>query len=131
MIAMGVVRASGGNLLMAIFVVLIVSSTFSIVVGNIPATITLIPAIGTFIEHSGLGTGYVVNPLWWALSLAVCFGSNGTLISGPANLMVANISERMGHPISFKDFTEISLPITIFTILLSFVLLWFFFIVLR
>ncbi len=131
LIAVGVARASGGNLLMALFVVLIVSGTFSIVVGNIPATITLIPAIGAFIEHSGLGTGYVVNPMWWALSLAVCFGSNGTLISGPANLMVANISERMGHPISFKDFTEISLPITIFSILLSFVLLWVFFIVLR
>ncbi|MFP4051567.1 MAG: ArsB/NhaD family transporter [Thermoplasmata archaeon] len=130
LIAFGVARASGGNLLMALFVVLIVSSTFSIVVGNIPATITLIPAIGTFIEHSGLGTGYVVNPIWWALSLAVCFGSNGTLISGPANLMVANISERMGHPISFKDFTEISLPITIFSLLLSFFLLWLFFIVL-
>ncbi len=131
LLAVGVETISGGNLTVAIFVVLIVSGAFSIVVGNIPATITLIPAIGTFIESSGLGTGYVVNPLWWALSLAVCLGSNGTLISGPANLMVANLSERMGHPISFNDFTKIGLPITIFTIFLSFVLLWVFFIVLR
>ncbi|MEF8873391.1 MAG: ArsB/NhaD family transporter [Candidatus Thermoplasmatota archaeon] len=130
LLATGVARASGGNLLMALFMVMVVSGTFSIVVGNIPATITLIPAIGTFIELSGLGTGYVVNPMWWALSVAVCFGSNGTLISGPANLMLANISERMGHPISFKDFTKISLPITIFSLVLSFILLWFFFIVL-
>jgi len=130
MIAIGVAEVSGGNLLMALFVVLVVSGTFSIIVGNIPATITLIPAIGTFIETSGLGTGYVVNPMWWALSLAVCLGSNGTLISGPANLMTANISERMGYPISFKDFTKIGLPITIFSIGLSFVLLWVFFIVL-
>lgn len=130
LIARGVARASGGSLLMALFLVMLVSGTFSIVVGNIPATITLIPAIGTFIELSGLGTGYVVNPMWWALSLAVCFGSNGTLISGPANLMVANISERMGYPISFKDFTKISLPVTIFSLVLSFILLWFFFLVL-
>lgn len=130
LIADGVTIASKGNLLMAIFIVLVVSGTFSIIVGNIPATITLIPAIGAFIEQSGVGAGYAVNPLWWALSLAVCFGSNGTLISGPANLMVANLSERMGYPISFKDFTKISLPITIFTLLLSFFLLWLFFIVL-
>ncbi|MBS3789775.1 MAG: ArsB/NhaD family transporter [Candidatus Thermoplasmatota archaeon] len=130
LIAIGVARASGGSLLKALFMVMIVSGTFSIVVGNIPATITLIPAIGTFIELSGLGTGYAVNPMWWALSLAVCLGSNGTLISGPANLMVANISEGMGYKISFRDFTKISLPVTIFSLVLSFLLLWFFFIVL-
>ncbi|MFW6048205.1 MAG: SLC13 family permease [Candidatus Natronoplasma sp.] len=130
LIAEGVASASGNSLLMALFMVMLVGGVFSIVVGNIPATITLIPAIGTFIEMSGLGTGYAVNPMWWALSLAVCLGSNGTLISGPANLMVANVSESMGHTISFKDFTEISLPVTIFSMVLSFVLLWFFFIVL-
>ncbi|MEF8832466.1 MAG: ArsB/NhaD family transporter [Candidatus Thermoplasmatota archaeon] len=130
LIAQGVASASSGSLLMALFMVMLVSGTFSIVVGNIPATITLIPAIGTFIELSGLGTGYVVNPMWWALSLAVCLGSNGTLISGPANLMLSNLSESKGYPISFKEFTKISLPITIFSLVLSFILLWFFFIVL-
>ncbi|MFP3872508.1 MAG: SLC13 family permease [Candidatus Natronoplasma sp.] len=129
-IARGVASASGGNLTMALFMVMLVSGIFSIVVGNIPAAITLIPAIGTFIELSGLGRGYVVNPMWWALSLGVCLGSNGTLISGPANLMIANISEGKGYPISFRDFTKISLPVTIFSLVLSFVLLWFFYVVL-
>ncbi len=130
-IAMEIDQASGNSLLLAIFIVLMVSGGFAMVVGNIPAAITLIPAVNLFIQHSGLGAGHPINPLWWALSLGACFGGNGTLISAPANLIVSNISEKMGYPLSFKKFTKTSLPITVFSLLLSFLLLWVFFIVIR
>jgi Na+/H+ antiporter NhaD/arsenite permease-like protein len=40
-------------------------------------------------------------PLWWALSLGACLGGNGTLIGASANLVVAGMAERAGHPIRF------------------------------
>lgn len=130
LIAMEINYASGNSLVLALFIVIMVSGLFAMVVGNIPAAITLIPAVSLFIEQSGLGTGYPINPIWWALSLGACFGGNGTLISAPANLIVSNISGKMGHPISFRNFTKFSLPITIFSLFFSFFLLYLFFIVL-
>ncbi len=121
---------SGGSLVLAIFIVIMVSGAFAMAVGNIPAAIILIPTVDIFIKTSSIGAGYTINPLWWALSLGTCFGGNGTLISAPANLIVSNIAEKMGYPLSFKRFTKISLPITVFVLFLSFGLLWLFYIVL-
>lgn len=121
--------ASNNNIVMALFVVIMVSGFFAMIVGNIPAAITLIPAVALFIENSGIGASYPINPLWWALSLGACFGGNGTLISAPANLIVSSFAEKKGYYISFKDFTLLGLPLTIFALLFSFFLLWIFFVV--
>ncbi len=129
-IAMEIEMLSGGSLLIALFLVLMISGAFAIVVGNIPAAIILVSVVSVFTTHTQIGAGYPINPLWWALSMGACFGGNGTLISAPANLIVSNISGKMGHPITFRKFTKYSLPLTALTLFLSFVLLWFFFIVL-
>ncbi len=128
--ALGMESVTGNNLALGLFLIIMISGTLAMVVGNIPAAVMMIPAVGTLIEFSGLGMGYPVNPLWWALALGTCLGGNGTLISAPANLIAANISERMGHHISFREYTRIALPITLLTLLLSFTLLYVFYIVL-
>ncbi len=128
--AEGILTMSNGNLTLSIFIVLMASGLFAMMVGNVPAVITLIPAVNIIILESGLGTAYAVNPLWWALALGVGLGGNGTLFSSPANLIVSNISEKMGYPLSFKKYTKIGLPITIFTLLLSFLLLYVFYMIL-
>ncbi len=122
--------ASGNNLFLGLFIVVMVSGAFAIVIGNIPAAIMLIPAVASFIDISGLGIGYPVNPLWWGLALGTCLGGNGALTSSPANLIAANISERMGYPISFREYIRLALPITILSLFLSFFLLYGFYVVL-
>ncbi len=129
-IAEQILAVSSGNLELTIFIVLMVSGLFAIVVGNIPAVITLIPAVNIVIVESGVGVGYPINPIWWALALGVGLGGNGTLFSSPANLIVSNISEKMGYPISFRKYTKLGLPITIFTLFLSFLLLYGFYVIL-
>lgn len=129
-IAEQILAVSSGNLALTIFIVLMVSGLFAIVVGNIPAVITLIPAVNIVIVESGVGVGYPINPIWWALALGVGLGGNGTLFSSPANLIVSNISEKMGYPISFRKYTKLGLPITIFTLFLSFLLLYGFYVIL-
>lgn len=120
---------SGNSPVIALFIVLTVAGIFSMAVGNIPAAITLIPAVNIFIIETQFFNGFAINPIWWALALGTCFGGNGTLISAPSNLIIANISDKMGYPITFKEFTKTALPITVFSLLFSFILLWFFFVV--
>ncbi len=127
LIAVQIETLSGGHLIVALFLVLMISGAFAMAVGNIPAAITLVSVVSVFINHTSIGAQYPINPLWWAMSLGACFGGNGTLISAPANIIVSNISSKMGYPLSFKKFTKISLPITVFALFLSFGLLWFFF----
>ncbi len=130
LIAVGIESLSKDSLPLALFLIIFISGGFAMAVGNIPAAITLVSVVSVFIHHTEMGISYPINPLWWALSLGACFGGNGTLISAPANLIVSNLSGKMGHPISFRKFTKYSLPITVFSLFLSFFLLWFFFIVL-
>lgn len=130
LIALEIQKISGHSLVLSLFLILMISGAFAIAMGNIPAAIIMIPVVAIFINSTGLGTNYLINPLWWALSLGACFGGNGTLISAPANLVVSNISEKMGVPISFWDYAKTALPITILSLILSFVFLWLFYIVL-
>ncbi|MFO8109349.1 MAG: ArsB/NhaD family transporter [Thermoplasmata archaeon] len=130
LIANRMVSVSENSLVFSLFMVIMIGGGLAIAVGNIPASVMLIPAVASFIEISGLGAGYPVNPLWWALALGTCFGGNGTLISAPTNLIAVNMSEKMGYPISFRNYARIGLPITLFILLLSFFLLYGFYVVL-
>ncbi|MBS3817099.1 MAG: ArsB/NhaD family transporter [Candidatus Thermoplasmatota archaeon] len=129
-IAIEIEALSGGSLVIALFLVLMISGGFAMAVGNIPAAIILVSVVSVFTSNTTIGAGYPINPLWWALSLGACFGGNGTLISAPGNIIVSNISSKMGYPLSFRKFTKYSLPITIFSLFLSFALLWLFYVVL-
>ncbi len=68
-----------------------------------------------------------ILPLWWALSLGACLGGNFTLIGASANVVVAGIAGRDGHPISFARFLKYGVPVTFVSILISHIYLWFLF----
>jgi len=127
-IGSGMTTAASGSSILALFIILMSSGLFTMVVGNIPAVITLIPAIQVFISQTQMFTGYPINPIWWALALGVGLGANGTLVGSHANLVVSRISMKMGHPLSFKEYTKIGFPIAVLSLLLSFLLLIIFFV---
>jgi Na+/H+ antiporter NhaD/arsenite permease-like protein len=62
-------------------------------------------------------------PLWWALSFGACLGGNGTLIGASANLTVAGIAERAGHPVKFVPYTKVAFPIMLIGIVVSMIYL--------
>ena len=64
------------------------------------------------------------DALWWALAMGADFGGNATIIGASANVILANLAEREGHPIGFVTFLKYGLPVTLGTILLSTVYLW-------
>jgi Na+/H+ antiporter NhaD/arsenite permease-like protein len=77
----------------------------------------MIPLLKTMEES--LGGREVMMPVWWALSIGSCFGGNGSLIAASANVIVAGIAAREGHPLNFLKFLVWSLPIMFLTIIVS------------
>ena len=75
------------------------SGIASAIVDNIPYTATMIRVV------QGIGAaGVEIQPLWWALALGACLGGNFTVVGASANVVVANLASKAGHPISFRTF---------------------------
>lgn len=104
----------GNNQVFAIILILWASAIISAFLDNIPFVATLIPML-LAMEHGGMD----VTPLWWALSLGVCLGGNGSLIGASANVVLAGVSAKNGYPITFMSYLKTGFPIMILTIVIS------------
>ena len=109
-----VIELTGGNLAVTAQAILWVSAVASAIVDNIPFVATMIPLIKSMAPVFG-GQEQLL-PQWWALALGACLGGNGSLIGASANLIVAGISERAGHPIRFLAFTLLAFPLMLMSI---------------
>jgi len=78
------------DLLTATLVLLWVAAILSALIDNIPFTAAMIPIL-LGMEAQGIE----VTPLWWALSVGVGMGGNGTHIGSTANVYIVTISERL------------------------------------
>ena len=116
------VELTDGSVKKSVYVILGISALFSAMVDNIPFVATMIPTLKVMEES--LGGREVMMPVWWALSLGACLGGNGTLIGASANVIVAGIAAREGHPISFLRFLIWSLPIMVVSVLLAGIFLY-------
>lgn len=107
-----------GDLTLTSMLILWMSSIASGIVDNIPYTATMIPIVKT------LGSTLPIEPLWWSLALGACLGGNATLVGASANIVVANLAERSGYPISFYTFLRYGIVTTIFSLILASVYVW-------
>lgn len=117
-IAQAALRLTGGNLTLTSMLLLWLSAVASGIVDNIPYTATMIPLVET------LGQTIPVGPLWWSLALGACLGGNATLVGASANVVVASLAERSGHPISFKLFLGYGLVTTVMSLILATGYVW-------
>lgn len=110
---------TGGSAEVATIGLLWLSGVASAIIDNIPYTATMIPVV------QQLGTdGLPIEPLWWALALGACLGGNATIIGASANVVVANMAARAGHPISFGLFLRYGSIVVLESLLLSSAYLW-------
>lgn len=116
------VALTGGDLTLTAIVILWASAILSAVVDNIPFVATMIPLIKSMAPTFGGPEG--LTPLWWALSLGACLGGNGTLVGASANLTVAGLAERAGHPIRFVPFMKVAFGLMLLSIAVANVYLW-------
>ncbi|CAG1064900.1 putative transporter [uncultured bacterium] len=113
---------TGGDMKVAGMTILWVSAIASAFIDNIPFVATMIPLLKGMAP--GLGGPDAILPLWWALSLGACLGGNGTLIGASANVVVAGMAAKNGHPISFMKFTYVAFPLMLISIVISTVYMW-------
>lgn len=117
-VAEAALRLTGGSLPLTSMLLLWLSAFASGIVDNIPYTATLIPVV------ENLGQSMPIMPLWWSLALGACLGGNTTLVGAAANVVVANVAEKSGHPISFKHFLGYGLVTTVMSLLLATGYMW-------
>lgn len=121
------IEVTGGDITLTSLVILWGAGFASAFVDNIPLVATIIPMV----QDMGVQLALPQNEMatvWWSLALGACLGGNGTLIASSANLIVASIAIREEAPISFVDFLKVSIPVTLISLLIASVYIYFVFI---
>ena len=113
------VDAAGGDLGLASLGLLWFSAIASAIIDNIPYTATAIPVVERLVD-SGLESA----PLWWSLALGACLGGNLTIVGASANVVVANLASRAGHPIRFVEFLRLGAGVVLMSLAVSTVYVW-------
>jgi Na+/H+ antiporter NhaD/arsenite permease-like protein len=117
-VAQGLLDLTSSNLNLLATLLLWFSALASGIVDNIPYTAAVIPLIET------MGQTLPIEPLWWALALGACLGGNATLVGASANVVVADIARRSGHPIGFVEFLYYGLITTVMSLVMATAYLW-------
>lgn len=115
-------HATGGNALVAVMLILVVSAVLSGIIDNIPYVAAMSPLVADL-------SAQVADPahaqaLWWSLALGADFGGNLTAVGASANVVMLGIAQRAGHPISFWAFTRKGAVVTAITVGLAAPYLW-------
>ena len=117
-IAQAALDLTGGSLPLTSMLLLWFSAIASGIVDNIPYTATIIPLV------QSLGQAMPADPLWWSLALGACLGGNLTLVGAAANVVVASMAEKSGHPISFGTFLRYGVVVTFMSLILASLYVW-------
>ncbi len=109
---------TAGNPWASFFVITWVSAIASSFVDNIPFAATMIPLIEVLNQNPSIAAEFhnAISPLWWALSLGVGLGGNGTLIGSSAGIIAIGLAEKHGYKITFIQFFKIGFPFMIITV---------------
>ena len=111
------VDMTGGSIKKLSLLILWSSAVVSSAIDNIPFVATMIPMLKSMEES--MGGREAMMPVWWALSLGASFGGNGTLVGASANVVVAGMALREGHPIGFIKFLIWSVPVMFISVAIA------------
>jgi Na+/H+ antiporter NhaD/arsenite permease-like protein len=110
---------TGGHAGLTAIAVMWFSALASALVDNIPYTASAIPVVDGLVE-----SGLPAEPLWWSLALGACLGGNLTIVGASANVVVANMARRAGHPISFAEFFKYGAIVVVESLVISTLYVW-------
>jgi Na+/H+ antiporter NhaD/arsenite permease-like protein len=120
LIAGGIADVTGGELASTSILLLWLSAILSGFIDNIPYTATMIPVVDQLVANQG----HAADVLWWSLAIGADFGGNATVIAASANVTLASLSEREGHPIGFGTFARYGVPVTLATMAIATAYVW-------
>ena len=99
-------NAAGGELFIAITMILWISAFASAIVDNIPFAATMVPVVRALAYDQG----WDLAALSWPLALGTDIGGNGTPIGASANVVATAIAHREGYHISWGKYCKYALP---------------------
>ena len=114
-----VLHISGGNPWILFFMIIWISAIASAFIDNIPFAATMVPLIFTIYNTESVSAVFGnldTSPLWWALSLGVGLGGNGTMVGSSAGIVATGLAEINGHRITFNQFLKVGFPFMIVTV---------------
>ena len=114
--------ATGGNVLLATMLILVVSTLVSGFIDNLPYVATMTPIVSHLASTMAGQSHHHV--LWWSLALGGDLGGNLTAVGSTANIVMLGIALRSGHSISFWEFTRKGMVITAISTVLCAMYLW-------
>jgi len=117
-VADAALRLTGGNLALTSIGLIWFSAIASGIVDNIPYTATMIPIVKNLTQVMPGET------LWWSLALGADLGGNLTLVGAAANVVVASLAEKSGHPISFGRFFRYGVVTTVMSLIFASGYVW-------
>jgi len=118
-VANAIVEATDGQVGLAAMALLWFSAIASAVIDNIPYTATAIPVVERLVDN-----GLPAETMWWSLALGACLGGNLTIVGASANVVVANLAARAGHPIRFVEFLRYGAIVTVGSLVISSLYVW-------
>ncbi len=113
------VQESGGNLALAVTLVLWTTALISQIVDNVPLVTVFIPVIGAMSSFPGVS----IAPLAWALAVGTGIGGMATPIGTASNMVALNILNKEEKRLSFARFAKRSVPLTIIDLLIANIIL--------
>lgn len=111
-----VIKVTQSNFRIATLGMIWFAGIASSIFGAIPMVATLIPLIENMASSFNVTS---LNPIWWALALGSCLGSNLTIMGAAANIVSIGIAKRNGYNITFGMFIRFSFIIAIMSLLVS------------
>jgi len=125
-IAASVVKeASGGDLFLALSLILWISAVGSSIVDNVPFAATMAPIL----KHMSETFGFPLLPLVWSTALGTDIGGNGTPIGASANVVaVATYERTTGKTIGWGYYCKACYPAMMLVVLVCNLLLYFFYV---
>jgi Na+/H+ antiporter NhaD/arsenite permease-like protein len=118
-IAERIAEAANGDVAVASLAILWFSAGASAIIDNIPYTATAIPVVQQLVD-----SGMAPDSLWWSLALGACLGGNLTIIGASANVVVSNMADREGHPITFFMFLKYGAMTVAASMVISTIYVW-------
>jgi Na+/H+ antiporter NhaD/arsenite permease-like protein len=114
--------ATGGNVLLATMLILVISTLVSGFIDNLPYVATMTPIVSHLASTMAGQSHHHV--LWWSLALGGDLGGNLTAVGSTANIVMLGIALRSGNSISFWEFTRKGIVITAISTVLCAIYLW-------
>ncbi|KAF0135094.1 MAG: Citrate transporter [Candidatus Saganbacteria bacterium] len=113
---------SGGNIVIASFIILWFSAIASAVIDNVPFAAAMVPIVSDLAHTFAMP----LPILTWAMVLGVNIGGNGTPIGASANVVGLSIYEkRTGKKVTWAEYCKTAIPLTLISVIACTILFFF------